>query len=316
MKEPLQEIINIKEETDQEVVDLANKENRALIAFIAPFVSVRLSPVHHTSVTIGVPDEFGIEALVNELARSNIDKAFLLINSPGGSVDSAYKISRALKSVLKEVTSFVPHVAASGGTLLALTGNKIVMGPMSHITPLDVQVPYKGEYISACSFQKFLTRAEKWFEKIQPEEAPYPKRALVDMLDPFIMEEWAGITKSMNIYVRNILILAGYKKENANTIAQTLVEESPAHSFVINSVIARGLGLNVEDASSCKQNWDVMRHWLGKYSLEQEVTHCIRYVIPQKSKKISSAGKKKGVKKSIVKKATKKKLRKKTGTKS
>ena len=35
-------------------------------------------------------------------------------------MDSSYKIALAVRETLDEVTSFVPHVAASGGTLLTM----------------------------------------------------------------------------------------------------------------------------------------------------------------------------------------------------
>jgi ClpP class serine protease len=125
-----------------------------------------------------------MEALVDELKKAKVERAYLLVNSPGGTMTSTYKIARALRTTCKRITTFVPHVAASGGTLLALTGNEIVMGLMSHITPLDVQVSYKGTIISAATFMRFFARASEWFETKTPDESPYPRKALADKLDP------------------------------------------------------------------------------------------------------------------------------------
>ena len=77
-------------------------------------------------------------------------------------MESAYKIARAVRESFDDLVTFVPHVAASGGTLLALTGNEIVMDLMSHITPLDVQLRYKGTSISAATFMRSFARALKW----------------------------------------------------------------------------------------------------------------------------------------------------------
>ncbi|MGQ9631484.1 MAG: SDH family Clp fold serine proteinase [bacterium] len=184
--------MNVKLEEDERVVKLAEDKNIALIAFIAPYVAVRVSPVEEARALIGLPDEFGIEALIELLYEADVKNAYLLVNSPGGAMNSTYKIAKAIRSALGNIITFVPHIAASGGTLLALTGNKIVMGSMSHLTPLDVQIHYKGTTVSAATFMRFFSRASKWFERITPEEAPYPHKALADKLDPFLMEEWSG----------------------------------------------------------------------------------------------------------------------------
>ncbi|MCL0072705.1 ATP-dependent Clp protease proteolytic subunit [Dehalococcoidia bacterium] len=271
-------IVNVKAEEDQYIAKLANDKKVALIAFIAPYVSVRVSPVEEARAFITFPDEFGVEALLRDLISANIKNAYLLVNSPGGVMDSSYKIARAIRSKFNNITTFVPHVAASGGTLLALIGNEIVMGPMSHLTPLDVQIRYKGSMISAATFMKFFSRASKWFERMAPEEAPYPRKALTDKLDPFLMEEWSGWMDTAIDYVSDVLGLAGY--ENNGEIAQRIVMGFSSHDYVINYEKAHDIGLNVKNAVDFHGTWDVMRYWLSKYMLEQEVTHCIRYALP------------------------------------
>jgi hypothetical protein len=276
--ELLSKVINTKPEEDEVVCDLANEENVALIAFIAPYVGVRISPVEEARAYIGLPDEFGMEALVRELEAAKIRKAYLLVNSLGGAMASSYKIARAVRMCLEEIVTFLPHIAASGGTLLALTGNEIVMGPMSHITPLDVQIPYKETKVSTATFMRFFTRASGWFEKVTPHEAPYPRKALADKLDPLIMEEWSGLTITMSDYVEEILGLAGY--EESARIARLLVTAFPCHDYVITPEKAKEIGLNVKNSSEFQRIWDVMRYWLSKYIFEQEMMHCIRYALP------------------------------------
>ncbi|RKY64903.1 MAG: hypothetical protein DRQ08_06795 [Candidatus Latescibacterota bacterium] len=276
--EPLSEVVNIKAEEDERVVKIAEDKNVALIAFIAPYVAVRISPVEEARAFIGLPDEFGIEALIELLSKENIRSAYLLVNSPGGAMASSYKIAKAIRSALDNIITFVPHIAASGGTLLALTGNEIVMGLMSHLTPLDVQISYKDTTVSAATFMRFFSRASKWFERIKPEEAPYPHRALADKLDPFLMEEWSGVMDTAMSYVSEILNLAGYK--DSEEIAQKLVLTFPSHGYVITRDKAKEIGLNIKDSEDFKGTWSIMRYWLGKYIFEEEITHCIRYVLP------------------------------------
>jgi hypothetical protein len=140
------------EETDDAVQALADTHGCALLAFVAPYYGIRVTPVAEAYATIGVQEEFGIESFVERCRRAKINGLHLLVNSPGGSVVSSYKVARALRLQFKKIRVFVPHVAASGATLIALTGNEIVMGLMSHLTPLDLQAGYKGGLISSNTF--------------------------------------------------------------------------------------------------------------------------------------------------------------------
>jgi len=282
-RERLLEVVNVKEEKDKNIVALAENEGVALIAFIAPYVPVRVSPIEEVRAHIGLPDEFGIEALIEILREKDIRKAYLLVNSPGGAMASSYKIAKAIRTCLDEITTFVPHIAASGGTLLALTGNQIVMGSMSQLTPLDVQIPYGNTVVSVTTCFRFLERASKWFERKRPEEAPYPQRALADKLDPLLMEEWWGLIDTAISYVTEILASAGY--DNGTEIAHKLILGFPSHGFVITKDKAEEVGLHIESAESYRDAWAVMRYWLSRYIFKEEATHCIRFVLPEFKKK-------------------------------
>src|SRR5262249_42921638 len=159
---------------DNALQEWADRENCALLAFVAPYSGVRVNPVSEAYASIGVQEEFGIESFIDRCNQAKVKKLHLLVNSPGGNVVSSYKVAKALRSHFESIRVFVPHMAASGGTLLALTGNEIVMGIMSHLTPLDPQVSYKGMSISSNSFLRCFDRFTQAYGQLQPEEAPYP----------------------------------------------------------------------------------------------------------------------------------------------
>src|SRR5215510_2935652 len=64
----------------------------------------------------------------------------LIIHSPGGLVLAAAQIANALKRHPGKVTVFVPHYAMSGGTLIALAADEIVMDPNAVLGPVDPQL--------------------------------------------------------------------------------------------------------------------------------------------------------------------------------
>ena len=64
----------------------------------------------------------------------------VILHTPGGLVLAAEQIARALVDHKGKVTVFVPHYAMSGGTLIALAANEIVMDPNAVLGPVDPQI--------------------------------------------------------------------------------------------------------------------------------------------------------------------------------
>src|SRR6266404_945502 len=70
----------------------------------------------------------------------------LVLHTPGGLVLAATQIARAVLKHKGKVTVFVPHYAMSGGTLIALAANEIVMSEHAVLGPVDPQL---GKYPAA-----------------------------------------------------------------------------------------------------------------------------------------------------------------------
>ena len=64
----------------------------------------------------------------------------LILHTPGGLVLAAEQIAYALCKHPAKVTVFVPHYAMSGGTLLALAADEIIMDPNAVLGPIDPQL--------------------------------------------------------------------------------------------------------------------------------------------------------------------------------
>jgi len=143
--EEMKEMLNVEEEPEPTLKklleQLAQKEQAVLILLAAPYKGVRISPGTEEYAQIGLSEEFGIEEVIlriKEKMGNKIKKVYLILNSPGGSLSSSYKVARVLRENIENLTVFIPHISKSGGTLVALAGNEIVMGPMSELGPLDV----------------------------------------------------------------------------------------------------------------------------------------------------------------------------------
>ena len=64
----------------------------------------------------------------------------IVLHTPGGLVLAALQIARAIRAHKAKVTVFVPHYAMSGGTLIALAADEIVMCRHSVLGPIDPQL--------------------------------------------------------------------------------------------------------------------------------------------------------------------------------
>ncbi|MEO0534635.1 MAG: hypothetical protein AAF215_12320 [Cyanobacteria bacterium P01_A01_bin.123] len=87
----------------------------------------------------------------------------LILHTPGGLVLATEQIARALIRHAAKVTVFVPHYAMSGGTMLAMAADEIVMDENAVLGPVDPQL---GN-VAAASVLKVLE--EKPIDKIDDQ---------------------------------------------------------------------------------------------------------------------------------------------------
>jgi len=64
----------------------------------------------------------------------------IVLHTPGGLVLAALQIARAIHEHKAKVTVFVPHYAMSGGTLIALAADEIIMSKHAVLGPIDPQI--------------------------------------------------------------------------------------------------------------------------------------------------------------------------------
>jgi Periplasmic serine proteases (ClpP class) len=104
----------------------------------------------------------------------------IILHTPGGLVLATEQIAQALVKHKGKVTVFVPHYAMSGGTMLALASDEIVMDENAVLGPVDPQI---GNY-PAASILKVVEEKNK--DKIDDETlilADVSRKALVQVKD-------------------------------------------------------------------------------------------------------------------------------------
>ena len=81
------------------------------------------------------------EAILRAIQKTPDDTPIdLILHTPGGLVLASTQIARAIRAHKGGVTVFVPHMAMSGGTLIALAADEVVMCEHSVLGPVDPQL--------------------------------------------------------------------------------------------------------------------------------------------------------------------------------
>ena len=149
----------------------------------------------------------------------------MILHTPGGLVLAAEQIAKALVQRKAKVTAFVPHYAMSGGSLIALAADEIVMDPNAVLGPVDPQI---GD-MPAASIVKLLSLKK-------PEDISDEMLILADMS--------AKARVQVGVFVMEVL-LKHMPKDKAVALATTLTEGRWTHDFPITVEMARGLGLPI-----------------------------------------------------------------------
>ena len=178
------------------------------------------------SSSIGIEDS---EAVLRAIRLTPPDQPIdLILHTPGGLVLAAEQIALALLERPGKVTVFVPHYAMSGGTLLALTADEIVMDPHAVLGPVDPQI---GD-MPAASIVKLL-------------DVKRPAQISDEMLVLTDVAQKARV--QVATFVAEVL-LKHLPRERAAALAAALSEGRWTHDFPITVDMARKLGLPVSTA--------------------------------------------------------------------
>lgn len=149
----------------------------------------------------------------------------IILHTPGGLVLAATQIARAIRDRKSRVTVFVPHYAMSGGTLIALAADEIVMSPHAALGPIDPQI----DKFAAASLIKVL------------EQKPIEK---IDDATIVLADVGRKAIAQVSQAARHLLERR-MATEQARKLAETLATGTWTHDYPIAPEEARTLGLAV-----------------------------------------------------------------------
>jgi len=149
----------------------------------------------------------------------------LILHTPGGLVLAATQIANALRKHPGQVNVIVPHYAMSGGTLLALAADQIIMSDTAVLGPVDPQIDrYPAVSIIKAVEQKPISEIED--------------KTLI------LADQAKKAMSQMKVLVTNLLT-KHMDAEAAKNLGERLTSGEWTHDYPFTFEEAQGFGLKV-----------------------------------------------------------------------
>lgn len=161
----------------------------------------------------------------------------ILLHTPGGLVLAAEQISRALLRHEAKVSVIIPHFAMSGGTMISLAADEIIMDCNAVMGPVDPQL---GQYPAASILQAV-------------------KQKNIDEVDDntLILADMAGkAIRQVEEFV--FMVLSEKMPERAREMAKMLTEGRWTHDYPITCEMLKEMGLPVNNSEFPEEVYEIM----------------------------------------------------------
>lgn len=213
-------------------------------------------------ISVNHSDLLPLQDQVANLQRDSLD---LILETPGGSGETAEDIVRLLRSQFGELNVLVPGVAKSAGTIMAMAADEILMEDgVSALGPIDAQMSWQGKTFSAYALLEGLNKIKKDVETngtlnmayvpilqgVSPGELEHAQNALD--FAKVLVREWLATYKFKNWTHHSSdgrPVTDEEKAERANEIAALLCNHSHwrTHGRSIHVSDLRDMKLKITD---------------------------------------------------------------------
>lgn len=130
----------LENERIKQLLEIARLRDRDVLVMAADIGKSR-SPI-----SIDPKDLTPINDQLSNLKGKSVD---LILETPGGSGETAEDIVKLLRAKYSHVGVIVPGAAKSAGTIIAMAADEILMEPASALGPIDAQILWQGKVFSA-----------------------------------------------------------------------------------------------------------------------------------------------------------------------
>jgi hypothetical protein len=171
------------------------------------------------------------------IRKLNGEKLFLILESPGGQIDTAAKIVHICNEYFKEFNVVVPSYAKSAATLICLAADNLFLGKAGELGPIDPQVKHpieNGLYFPALAIKDAI-------EFIESSNDPFVKIGLTEKIDPYLMGAYKRVLKLAEQYLESANLVKNSK--SSKEIIKSLTQKYISHGYPIDISECKHLGI-------------------------------------------------------------------------
>ena len=201
-------------------------------------------------------------------AKNQLENLDVILHSPGGDADAAYHLGKIFQNCCKGTLTFiVPRYAKSAATMLACSGNVIIMTQAAELGPVDPQIDSPLGFFSVRSLKASL---EFWKELLDQKTF----EGLINRIPVLAVGDMQQSPDTVKEYIEELLQarMLTNQPEKAREIANKLVEGYKAHARCIPIDLARKIGLNVKEPSPKEEDliWKMFEVYEENVILKEE----------------------------------------------
>jgi hypothetical protein len=196
-------------------------------------------------------DVIGLYGILRSIGK--VEGLSVFIKSDGGYGQASLRMINLLRQFTQRLTVIAPLECASAATMLALGADKILMGPLAHLSAVDTSLthdlsPIDRDNNRVSVSQDELERVVRLWqnESANEREASNPYESLFTHVHPLVI---GAADRSSALSTKLCAeILSYHLKDTAKAaqISDTLNSGYPAHSYPIMLEEARRIGLNAQ----------------------------------------------------------------------
>lgn len=263
----------LTKERKKQLARIAKERSRDILVYAAASSKASQAPV-----ALDNSDLLPINDQLSNLRGKAID---VLLETGGGSGETAEDIVRILYLKYDSVAFIVPGMAKSAGTIMVMGGEEILMEPgSSSLGPIDAQIQWEGKVFSAEAFLKGLERIKQEvtdlnslnrayipiLQRISPGEIQNAENALSFAKD--LVTKWLQEHKFQNwthhrTHNPGTPVTAEEKNARAREIADNLCNHSQwlSHGRSIKMTDLQSIGLEITDYGKNAELSDAIRRY-------------------------------------------------------
>jgi hypothetical protein len=194
-------------------------------------------------------DVIGLYGILRSMGK--VDRLSVFIKSDGGYGQASLRMVNLLRQYAGTLTAIAPLECASAATMLALGADKILMGPLAHLSAVDTSLthdlsPIDRDNNRVSVSQDELQRVVRLWQKETDKEASNPYQALFPHVHPLVI---GAADRSSALSTKLCTEILSYHLKDASRaekISDTLNSRYPAHSYPIMLQEAQRIGLDAE----------------------------------------------------------------------